>query len=556
MNGKPLNRSLWLLILMGLVCFSCSNKKSGDVKEFAKVGKKILTQDDFESFKKMKRFYPAYLGDFQFPGNRLNQTQCVETKAIYKKAGSVKGSVKSSADWKWKELFFPAQMYMMEILDKNLGSSDGEIESYYNANLEEYKKTIKVKIPKDSTAKVDSTAKDEYKDSVIYRPMNAVRSKIAQTLFVKNNPPDEEFYKTMITDTTKKTIDTSKAHDKYVAQIRKNVPDYFMKKLYKETYASEYPDSLNEIFGDGKAIAKQDLDVILGWLPEKSRERYQTPDKQRYLIEWLLKWKLFSAVASTKGLLKTKEYKDVLDWAWKYDVAIYYINDKIAKGVVDKIIIDTAMCVFEHWDRTGRPGVHPDSSALENIVSSNLNSKLKVAVDGEIFAIRKRAGIKFLQSDFVDDKNEDPDFLATKADSLYGAGNSKDAETIYKKLVDNYPFTKKGQNAHVELAKILTEKEKYIDAVKNYRRFLIFSDDKDRRCNIFFMIGFVYGEYRNKPELAEANYKWILKNTPDCELSDDAEFMCLHLNEPMIGVDELQAEAKRQGRKIEEESVN
>ena len=66
------------------------------------------------------------------------------------------------------------------------------------------------------------------------------------------------------------------------------------------------------------------------------------------------------------------------------------------------------------------------------------------------------------------------------------------------------------------------------------------------------MIGFVYSEYLSKPELAEANYKWILKNTPECELADDAEFMCLHLAEPMIGVDELQAEAKRQGRKPEE----
>ena len=66
------------------------------------------------------------------------------------------------------------------------------------------------------------------------------------------------------------------------------------------------------------------------------------------------------------------------------------------------------------------------------------------------------------------------------------------------------------------------------------------------------MIGFVYSEYLSKPELAEANYKWILKNTPECELADDAEFMCLHLGEPMIGVDELQAEAKRQGRKPEE----
>ena len=51
--------------------------------------------------------------------------------------------------------------------------------------------------------------------------------------------------------------------------------------------------------------------------------------------------------------------------------------------------------------------------------------------------------------------------------------------------------------------------------------------------------------------MAEVNYKWVLKNAPDCELTDDAEFMMLHLGEQMASVDELQAEVKRQGKKVE-----
>ena len=43
----------------------------------------------------------------------------------------------------------------------------------------------------------------------------------------------------------------------------------------------------------------------------------------------------------------------------------------------------------------------------------------------------------------------------------------------------------------------------------------------------------------------------MLKNTPDCELADDAEFMMLHLGEQMAGVDELQSEVRRQGKKVE-----
>ena len=44
----------------------------------------------------------------------------------------------------------------------------------------------------------------------------------------------------------------------------------------------------------------------------------------------------------------------------------------------------------------------------------------------------------------------------------------------------------------------------------------------------------------------------MLKNTPDCELADDAEFMMLHLSEPAPGVEELRNEAMRQGRKVDD----
>ena len=65
------------------------------------------------------------------------------------------------------------------------------------------------------------------------------------------------------------------------------------------------------------------------------------------------------------------------------------------------------------------------------------------------------------------------------------------------------------------------------------------------------MIGFIYDEYMDKSELAEVNYKWVLNNDPECELADDAEFMMLHLGEPMNSVEELQAQTMRQNRKVE-----
>ncbi|MFO7772415.1 MAG: hypothetical protein R6V59_00460, partial [Dehalococcoidia bacterium] len=93
------------------------------------------------------------------------------------------------------------------------------------------------------------------------------------------------------------------------------------------------------------------------------------------------------------------------------------------------------------------------------------------------------------------------------------------------------------EKALIEMAKIKTEDQKYHRAVEYYRKHTILYND--RKCNNFFMTGFIFDEYLNSPKKAEMNYKWILKNTPDCELADDAEFMCLHLDEPTPGVETL-----------------
>jgi hypothetical protein len=69
------------------------------------------------------------------------------------------------------------------------------------------------------------------------------------------------------------------------------------------------------------------------------------------------------------------------------------------------------------------------------------------------------------------------------------------------------------------------------------------------------MIGFIDDEYLSKPDIAQVNYRWVLKNTPECELADDAEFMSLHLGEAMSSVEELRAEAMRQGKKVDTSAI-
>ena len=568
MYKKSVFFSCKIILAVSLLCCFCAKKKD-ETKAFAKVGRKIISQESFDAFKRMKRFYPSSLSHLVYPGERSFASLCVEAEAVYPKARQARAEVKNSNDWKWKKNFFVAQMYLFEVLDKNLGFSDREMEAYYNENKEKFKKEIKVKIVQDSTASEepsppnaadtsskDNPVKEEYKDSTIYRPLNAARGEIAQTLFVAKYPPDSAFYAGKADSTG--AVDTADVETQWVMKIRRNIPDFFMKKVYKKRYGKEYPeslnvDSVNDIVGEGKIITPQDMDVIYGWLPNERREGYKTAERKLYLAGWLLKWFMFSEEAKEIEFEKTnKEIKLMVDNAWQFEVAIKYVNDVLVKQVKKEAAVDTAMCIFKVWDQNNKPDIYPDSTALNDALRPYIDLKIRTALEGEIYAIRKKAGVEFLQTDFTDDKVGDPVKLAAEADSLYGEGSSKEAEKKYKMVVDNFLFTDEGKNALIEMAKILTENEKYRDAVNRYREFLQFSPDIEKRCNIFFMIGFVYSEYLNKPELAEVNYKWILKNTPECELADDAEFMCLHLDEPMIGVDELQSEAKRQGRKPEE----
>lgn len=556
-------KTISFAIIFFLFCFC--QKDTEPSKEFAQIGGKAISQESYNAFEKMRRQYPTNTGEGFFPGSRSLPTVCIETEIIYRKAKAARKVVENRNDWKWKKSFFPAQLYLIEVLDMNWGFSEKQIEEYYQKNKDEFKKTIKVKVTKDSSVTTEDNTKSdsskaiasdstkiEYRDSTTIRSLEEVRGKIARNLFLTENPPDSAFFVSVV-DSADTAIDTSLIENQWLSKIRRNLPNFFMKKFYKKYYNSEYPDSLDDIYGEGKVITPADMDVILLWLPEGRRESYKAKDKQRYLAEWLLKWKLFAQEAEKNGFSKSKEISQLLEWAWKYEVTLEHINNTLVKQLENSVTVDTAMCIYERWDQTSKPGIYPDTADLRDIVESNLKTKKQIKLDSLIYSMRIEAKVQFMQSDYIDDKVLNPDSLATEADSLYGAGNSDDAKNAYKKLVDNFPFTTKGQNALIELAKIYTEKERYRDAVKNYRKFLLSSLEIERRCNIFFMIGFVYGEYLNKPELAEASYKWILKNTPECELTDDAEFMCLHLDEPMIGVDELQAEAKRQGRKIGEE---
>ncbi|MBD3421101.1 MAG: hypothetical protein GF398_13375 [Chitinivibrionales bacterium] len=540
----------------------------------AKIGNDVVTQQAFDAFKKMQRLYPTGM-EPAFPGKRSPITFLVETEVIYDKAKSSpsKREVESSLDWSWKKKFFPAQLYLTEMLDKNLGFSNEELESWYSEHKDQFQDTvtkydtIKVDIAtsvpdKDTdTAKTLSGTKDSLiaRDSVMYRKFVEVKSQVAEKLFGETYQPTDDFIEQKkaerdSADTTE--LDKEQLARDYYYAMRNNLPDFFMKQYYRDKYGEEMPDSLSEWYGKGKPVTPQDIEMILMWLPEYQREDYRKDSSRiEYLAKWLLKWKLFSEKARQSGFAVKSDARTVVEWARKVDVVQHYVKNEMMPKAEEAISVDTMMARFAYYDDQSRVPETIDSGSYNSTLRLIKNRQIEMTLDKQIYQMRSNKDIEFLQPDFKDDKVKDPGNLLAQADSVRDSGQTKEAENLYKMLAASFPFADQGIKAFSELAKIQTEKEYYRQAIDNYRRFLLNTSDPEKRCNTFFMIGFIYDEYMSKPELAEAQYKWILKHMPDtsdCELADDAEFMALHLDEPMTSIEELGAEARRQGRIVED----
>lgn len=521
-----------LLVVLPVLLIFCAKQSTSD--SLAKVGNTIITKENFESVNKIMRIYPTKLSE-HFPAQRSIITYMVESEVLFSKASSdLKNKIEKSTDWQWKKRYYPAQTFLIEYLATNLGFTEEQLTAYYDTHKDLGIVTVKA---------IDTTKKD----SVYYKPLNEIKERVVNALFLEKNKPDSAFMKTFGDSLPPQQV----INDQWTSHVRNTLPAFFMKKYYKETYGVSYPDSLKDVFGKGKAITPEDLDVILSWVPEERRGYYSNAEGKKELVEWLLKWKLFAQQVIKEGLDKKGPFKNMAEWSWKLEVANKYVAQKIEPKLVPSIKIDTQMVKYAVCDESGKADFNIDSAQLNRKIAFFRNQMINQKLDSAIYVMRKSAGVKFFQDDWKDNRVQDPVKLMTQADSLRDSAKTEEAERIYSSLSNEFSFLPEGKKATIELAKIQTERQQYYQAITNYRKALVWGSDKDKLCNTFFMIGFIYDEYLDKPELAEINYKYVLKSTPGCELTDDAEFMMLHLGEPMSSVEELQAEASRQGRKID-----
>jgi hypothetical protein len=519
------------ILLLMCVCFRGVSQK----ERLAYVGSTLVTKQDFDAFGDVSKYFPNPPEEF-FLGTRPLVGAIVETEAIYQKIRWNFANIKfrHSLEWKWRERYYISTLFIEKILQGNLGCTDKELRKYYGRHKQEFTNTIKF----DSSGRSCSTR--------VVTPFEESKGKIAEKMFLAAHKPDSTFKLSM------HAVDSNETTRQWLNYMRdRGLRDLFFKMYFKEKYGKPYPDSLKDIYGKGKIVSLEDMNVILSWIPENRRGQLKNnPQGLKDLAGWLLRWKLFYEKAISTGFTEEPAVKNMLKWAWRVEMAQRYINEKMVPAAKKDVCIDTAMTLYAYWDETETPGAAIDTAAWKNSLSRQVSLQVAGKFDSLIYQIRRSEGVRFL-TDWKDDRAKDPAKLLKQADSLRDTGNTSDAQIAYQVLIDNFFFTKEGKKALIEVAKMKTEQQMYREAIADYRRFLVADADRSKQCNYMFMIGFIYDEYYNRPELAEVNYKWVLKNAPDCELADDAEFMMLHLGEQMASVDELQAEVKRQGKKVE-----
>ncbi|MDD5674289.1 MAG: hypothetical protein PHC61_09005 [Chitinivibrionales bacterium] len=540
-------------------------EKSDTGKVIVRIGPSAINQKSYDAYGQMRNLYPTEPGKY-FAAGRPQVAALTVTELLYDHAdGALKTSIKESDDWRWKRLYFPAQLYVSSFLERNLCFSESEINRYYKAHLDSFKApAAPAPVKNDSLKKAESGAKKSFwarifpqKKKSPYRPLDEVRSQIVRELFMQKYPPDSAFLASMARADSGKKVNldslknTRDVKQRWLYSVSNDLPYFFIKIAYQELYGKPYRDTLSEIVGDGKALTDKDFETVLQWIPPMRRGIYNTPAAKLKLARYLLGWKLFTDQAQRRNLLGKDEYRLMLDWAWKFQVANQYLERSLMPEALKKTVVDTALCKYACWDQQNAVTLSPDTAALRRTVEQYRDRKVTIAIDSVLYEMRKKAGVIIVSKDIKDAGNEPPAVQLARADSLRDAGNADQAQGIYSALTTSFPFAIEGRKAFSELAKIQTEKGEYLPAIENYRFYSLLTTDAAELCKTMFMIGFIYDEYLDKPQLAEANYKWILKNGAGCELVDDVEFMCLHLHEPMCSVEELQAQAKRQGRSVD-----
>ena len=515
------NSTAITITVFALFLSSCSRGVGAPEKKdvLAYVGIVPITQIDADAFDFVTRYMPVAADSLSLVRNG-RVWALIATEAICQEAGRTHADVMAGQDreWKWEKWAYLSKAFELQVLQGNCGSSDAEVRRYYDTHLRDFRVVV---FP--DTAKPCTTQ--------VVPPFDSIRGEVAKRLFL---------------DTYDRELIKQDLHDPRLFNMFRErlYRDYFLKKYYREKYGEPLSDSLYPRNG---LIDSGDIAIVLSWMPAAERDSYKKDPV--FIVRRLLQWKLFCEKAESMRYAANPDVRKVLAWAWKYEIARRFVLEVLSPIVRRNVRIDSAMALYSCWDENGSPSATIDSVKLKNRINRLSEEKKNFLIDSLIYRIRCASRVKFVNSDaWSDGRVKDPALLMQEADLSRDSGNVGQAQTLYNILTDYFIFTAEGKNALFELAKIQAESQDPAEAIKNFRRFLLHDSDPGKRCEAMYRIGFLYGQQLNKRDMAEAHYRWLLKNAPECAFTRDAEVMLRHLGGPLPSVEELRAEARRQGK--------
>lgn len=514
---------------MVLLILSCTRPIHEDEASLAYVGTTPITHKDTGAFEFVLSHNTQREQDpFQLKRNGFVWA-ITATEALYQhgRKWPENRRFRSSSEWEWKKRSYLAVAFEKQILQANCGYSDSAVRSYYQTHRNEFRHITSTENGKACTSKV-------------LLPFDSIRGDVAKRLFLNNYHHDSGSM----------NLRDPRAFRMFRERLYR---DYFMKRYFQERYGKPFRDSQRTNFcGDGPdaLFTVKDVGIVLSHLPEELRTAHVKDSSA--IIRRMGQWTLFSAQAEAMGFAARPEVQTMLDWALKSEIAQRVITSSLIPSVDKTVSIDKNMVLYSFWDSTGEPSMAIDSIQFRHFSSKLALQKKALVFDSLIYHIRSVYGVRFLKPDrWSDGRGKEPSALLREANALRDSGRIPQARTLYGVLTEYYLFTPEGKKALIERAKIAVDYQKAMErqAIKNFRRFLIFNDDPHKRCEIMFRIAFVYDRELGRQDLAKVNYRWVKEKTPDCSFAEDAAIMLRHLGKSLPDAEELRSDARRRGDK-------
>jgi hypothetical protein len=360
---------------------------------------------------------------------------------------------------------------------------------------------------------------------------------VVKTLFLKKYPPTEEF-KTTLSGFSQEDIET-----RWFDQIANDRESFFRNELYKKKYGKDFPsgDIKDELVNTEKVITEAELKMISAWIDKKMSI------SENVVAAKMISWILFCEEAKRINYVKTEGFKKTMEQFEKFEIVRYFVDEILPTKISSNFTPNKEFVKFAIVDKKRTASLNVSEEEVTAFSDSLKSIMFEAHIIEYIHQKRAKANVQLLQSDYIDMFDKTPAQIKKEADSLATNQNIERAKKIYRDLNEWFLYSPEGKSAYLQTAILQTDAKSYSDAINSYRNFTLYGEDSSELCEAMFMIGNSYEQLEKYP-FAAMNYRWILKNLPDCSWASHTEFLYLHLGEPTPDIDELRQESIRQGK--------